>query len=136
MEGNLEQLRNSLNALNVEYSNKTAELLARQKNIEVLTMQIFDMDVHLENLNRQKKTGIWAISNLTREINNQQHRITRKKAVFASNNSCLLSYGNIKTLPFYITTNKAGKRKAVPFSDEIPPRAKVKRCMKPMMHAL
>ena len=41
MEGNLEQLRNSLNALNVEYSNKTAELLARQKNIEVLTKQIF-----------------------------------------------------------------------------------------------
>ena len=40
----------------------------------------------------------------------------------------LLSYGNVKTLPFSITANKAGKRKAAPFSDEIPPRAKVKRC--------
>ena len=127
MEGNFEQLRNSLNAFNVEYSNITVELLTKE-NIEVLKKQIFDKDVHLENLNRQKNSGIWAISNITREINNQHHRIARKKFVFASNNSCLLSYGNIKTLPFSITTSKVGKRKAVPFSDEIPPRAKVKQC--------
>ena len=128
MEGNLEELRNSLNALNVEYSNKTAELLEKQKNIQVLNKQIFEIDVHLQSLNTQKNSGVWAISNISREINNQQHRIARKKSVFASNNSCLLSYGNIKSLPFSITTNKVGKRKAVPFSDEISPCAKVKRC--------
>ena len=70
MEGSLEQLRNSINALNIEYSSKTAELLAKQKNIEVLKKEISDMDVCLENLDRQKNSGIWAISNLTREINN------------------------------------------------------------------
>ena len=117
MEGNLEQLRYRLNALNVEYSNKTAELLARQKNIEVLTKQIFYMGVHLEDLNRQKNSGISAISNLTREINKQQHRIARK-------NLCL----QVIIVVYYhmvITTNKADKRKAVPFSDELPPRANV-----------
>ena len=125
MEGNLEELRN---ALNVEYTNKTAELLEKQKNIQVLNKQIFEIDVHLQSLNTQKNSGIWAISNISREINNQQHRIARRKSVFASNNSFLLSYGNIKSLPFSITTNKVGKRKAVPFSDEISPCAKVKRC--------
>ena len=79
MEGNLEELRNSLNALNVEYSNKTAELLEKQKNIQVLNKQIFEIDVHLQSLNTQKNSGIWAISNISREINNQQHRIARKK---------------------------------------------------------
>ena len=128
MEGNLEELRNSLNALNVEYSNKTAELLEKQKNIQVLNKQIFEIDVHLQSLNTKKNSGIWAISNISREINNQQHRIARRKSVFASNNSFLLSYGNIKSLPFSITTNKVGKRKAVPFSDEISPCAKVKQC--------
>ena len=102
MEGSLEQLRNSLNALNIEYSSNTAELLAKQKNIEVLKKEISDMDVCLENLNRQKNSGIWAISNLTREINNQQHRIARGKSIFA-NNSCLLSHGSFKTLAFSIT---------------------------------
>ena len=48
MEGNLEEFRNSLNALNVEYSNKTAELLEKQKNIQVLNKQIFEIDVHLQ----------------------------------------------------------------------------------------
>ena len=52
MEGNLEELRNSLNALNVEYSNKTAELL--EKNTQVLNKQIFEIDVHLQSLNTQK----------------------------------------------------------------------------------
>ena len=127
MEGSLEQLRNSLNVLNIEYSSKTAELLAKQKNIEVLKKEISDMDVCLENLNRQKNSGIWAISNLTCEINNQQHRIARRKSIFA-NNSCLLSHGSFKTLAFSITDYKAGKRKAVPFSDEIPNNAKVRRC--------
>ena len=121
MEGNLDELKNRLNVLNVEYSNKTAELLEKQKKIQVLNKQIFELDVHLQSLNTQKNSGVWAISNISREINNQQHRIARKKTVFASNNSFLLSYGNIKTLPFSITTNKVGKRKAVAFSDDISP---------------
>ena len=76
----------------------------------------------------QKNSGVWVISNLSHEINNQQHRIARKKSVFASNSSYLLSHGNVKTLPFSITANKKVKRKVAPFSVEIPPRAKVKRC--------
>ena len=112
MEGNLEELRN---ALNVEYSNKTAELLEKQTNIQVLNKQIFEIDVHLQSLNRQNNSGVWAISNISREINNQQHRIARKKSVFASNNSCLLSYCNIKSLPFSITTNKVGKKEGSAF---------------------
>ena len=73
MECNLKELRNSLNALNVQYSNKTAELLEKQKNIQVLNKQIFEIDVHLQSLNTQKNLGIWAISNISCEINNQQH---------------------------------------------------------------
>ena len=127
MEDNLEKLRNSQKALNDEYSKKRAELLAKQKEVENLNKHIFEIDVHLENLYGQKSSAVWAISNLSREIYNQQHRIARKKYVFASNSSYLLSHGNAKTLPFSITA-KAGKRKVAPFSDEIPPRAKVKRC--------
>ena len=104
------------------------KLLEKQKNIQVLNKQIFGIYVHLQSLKTQKNLGIWAISNISHEINNQQHRIARRKSVFASNNSCLLSYGNIKSRPFSITTNKVGKRKAVPFSEEISPCAKVKRC--------
>ena len=36
MEGNLEQLRDSLDALNDEYSKKTAEFLGKQKEVENL----------------------------------------------------------------------------------------------------
>ena len=74
MEGNLDELKNRLNVLNVEYSNKTAELLEKQKKIQVLNKQIFELDVHLQSLNTQKNSGVWAISNISREINNQQHR--------------------------------------------------------------
>ena len=44
MEGNLEQLRNSLNALTDEYSTKTAELLAKEE-VRNLNEQIFEIDV-------------------------------------------------------------------------------------------
>ena len=87
--------------------------------------------VEVENLNEQlfeKNSGVLTISNLTREVNNQQHGIARKKSVFASNSRYLLSHGNVKNLPFLITAIKVGKRKLLPFSDEIPSRAKVKRC--------
>ena len=107
---------------------KPAELLAKQEEVGNLNKQLFEIDVHLENLYGQKISRVWVISNLTREVNNQQHRIARKKSVLASNSSYLLSHCNVKTLPFLITTIKVGKRKLVPFSDEIPPRSKVKRC--------
>ena len=128
MEDNLDQLRNSLNALNDEYTKKTAELLAKQVEVENLNEQLFEIDDHLKNLYVQKNSGVLAISNLTREVNNQQHRIARKKSVFASNSRYLLSHGNVKNLPFLITAIKVGKRKLLPFSDEIPSCAKVKRC--------
>ena len=86
MEGNLDELKNRINVLNVEYSNKTAELLEKQNKIQVLNKQIFELDVHLQSLNTQKNSVVWVISNISREINNQQHRIARKKTVFASNN--------------------------------------------------
>ena len=76
MEDNLEQLRNSLNALNEEYSKKTAELFA-EKEVKKLNKQIFEIDVYLENLYGQKNSGVWAISNSSRKKNNQQHRIAR-----------------------------------------------------------
>ena len=124
MEDNLEQFRNNLKARNDEYSEKTAEWLAKHE-VENLNKHIFEIDVHLENLYGQKNSGVWTISNLSCEINNQQQRIASKKSVFASN-SYLLSHSNAKTLPFSITTNMAGKRKVAPLSDEIPPCAK--RC--------
>ena len=111
MEHNLDRLRNSLNTLNDEYSKKTAELLAKQVEVENLNKQLFEIDVHLENLYAQKKSGVRAISNLTHDVNNQQHRIARKKSVLASNSKYLLSHGNVKNLPFLITAIKVGKRK-------------------------
>ena len=90
MEHHLDLLRNSLNTLNDEYS----------KN---LNKKLFEIDVHLENLYAQKNSGVWASSNLTRDVNNQQHRIARKKSVLASNSKYLLSHGNVKSLPFLIT---------------------------------
>ena len=128
IEHNLDRLRNSLNTLNDEYSKKTAELLAKQVAVGNLNKKLFEIDVHLENMYAQKTSGVWAISNLTREVNNQQHRIARKKSVLASNSKYLLSHGNVKNLPFLITAIKVGKRKLLPFSDEISSRAKVKRC--------
>ena len=91
------------NTLNDEYSKKTAELLAKQVEVENLNKKLFEIDVHLENLYAQKNSGVWAISNLTRDVNNQQHRIARKKSVLASNSKYLLSHGNVKNLPFLIT---------------------------------
>ena len=70
------------NTLNDEYSKKTAELLGKQVEVENLNKKLFNIDVHLENLYAQKNS---AISNLTRDVNNQQHRIARKKSVLASN---------------------------------------------------
>ena len=126
IEGNLEQRRDSLDALNDEYSKKTAEFLGKQKEVENLNKQICEIDVHLQSLYEQKNLGVSAIPNLNREVNNQQHRIARKKSVFASNSSYLSR--NAKPFPFSITAHKASKRKVAPFSDEIPLRAKVKRC--------
>ena len=70
MEDNLEKLRNSLNALNDEYSKQTTELLAKQE-VENLNKHIFEIDVLLENLYGQKNSGVWAISHLSHEINNK-----------------------------------------------------------------
>ena len=103
MEHNLDRLRNSLNTLNDEHSKKTAELLAKQVEVENLNKKLFEIDIHLENLYEQKIAGVWAISNLTRDVNNQQYRIARKKSVLASNSKYLLSHGNVKNLPFLIT---------------------------------
>ena len=91
------------NTLNDEYSKKTAELLAKQVEVENLNKKLFEIDVYLENLYAQQNSGVWAISNLTRDVNNQQHRIARKKSVLASNSKYLLSHGNVKNLPFLIT---------------------------------
>ena len=82
---------------------KTAELLAKQVEVENLNKKLFEIDAHLENLYAQKNSGVWAISNLTCDVNNQQHRIARKKSVLASNSKYLLSHGNVKNLPFLIT---------------------------------
>ena len=91
------------NTLNDEHSKKTAELLAKQVEVENLNKKLFEIDVHLENLYAQQNSGVWAISNLTRDVNNQQHRIARKRSVLASNSKYLLSHGNVKNLPFLIT---------------------------------
>ena len=42
------------NTLNDEYSKKTAELLAKQVEVENLNKKLFEIDVHLENLYAQK----------------------------------------------------------------------------------
>ena len=123
MEHNLDRLRNGRNTLNDEYSKNTAELLAKQVEVENLNKQLFEIDVHLENLYAQKNSGVWAISNLTCEVNrNQRHRIARKKSVLASNSKYLLTHANVKNLPFLITAIKVGKRKLLAFSDEISSR--------------
>ena len=99
------------------------------EEVEHLNKQIFEIDVHLENLYGQKNSGVWAISNLSCEINKSATlELQEKSLCLQVISSYLLSHGNVKTLPFSITTNKAGKRKVAPFPDEIPPHAKVKRC--------
>ena len=128
MEGALEQLKNNLHSLNIEYSKITAELLAKQHTVDDLNKKIIEINICLENLTNQKNSGISAIANLKREVNNQQHRISRKKKVFACNSRFLLSYDNVKTLSFSITSSKVRKRKSAPFSDDISPRSKVRRC--------
>ena len=45
---------------------KTAELLAKQVEVENLNKKLFEIVVHLENLYAQQNSGVWAISNLTR----------------------------------------------------------------------
>ena len=128
MEGSLEQLKNKLEILDKEYSDRTAELLLKQQIVYDLNKKIGEIDVQVKNLTEHTNSGILAISNITRELNNQQHRISRKQEIYTQNSKRLVIYGDIKNLCFSMTTTKARKRKAVPFSDGISPRSKVRRC--------
>ena len=117
MDGSLEQLKIKLENLEKQYSDRTAELFLKQQIVHDLNKKIGEVDVQVKELTEQRSLGILDISNLTRELNNQQHRISRKQKIYTQNSKTLVSYSDIKNLCFSMTTTMAGKMEVVQFSD-------------------